>query len=130
MPDGTEPGGGVLTHGGALANLRRDRSNLLKLPVLVGVQAASIAGRLMSRRYDLLHSHWILPQGFVGAMSARPLGIPHIVTVHGSDIFALRASLLGRFKRFALRGSSAVTVNSQATEEAVLDLAPDLLEGQ
>jgi len=116
----------VCYQGGALANLRRDRSNLLKLPALVGVQAASVASRLLTRRYDILHSHWILPQGFVGALAARPLGIPHVVTVHGGDIFALQASILGPFKRYALRGCAAVTVNSTATEKAVLDLAPGL----
>jgi glycosyltransferase involved in cell wall biosynthesis len=116
----------VCYQGGALVNLRRDRTNAVKLPALVGSQAVSISSRLLSRRYDLLHSHWILPQGFVGALAARPLGIPHVVTVHGGDIFALQASLLRPFKRFALRGCTAVTVNSQATEKAVLDLAPGL----
>lgn len=116
----------VCYQGGALVNLRHDRTNAAKLPALVGSQALSILSRLLTRRYDILHSHWILPQGFVGALAARPLGIPHVLTVHGGDIFALQASILGPFKRYALRGCAAVTVNSTATEKAVLDLAPGL----
>lgn len=112
--------------GGALVNLRRRRADALKLPALVAAEAAAVGRRLLSRRYDLLHSHWILPQGFVGALTAGPLGIPHVVTVHGSDIFALRGAWLERCKRFALRGASAVTVNSRATGQAVRALAPDL----
>ena len=101
--------------GGALANLRHDRKNLLKLPALVAAQAVAAMARLAGGRYDLLHSHWILPQGFTGTLAARPLGIPHITTVHGGDVFALQGRILAGFKRFALAGAEAVTVNSSAT---------------
>ena len=112
--------------GGALINLRRDPGNLFKLPALVAAEAAATALRLLGRRYDIVHSHWILPQGFVGALMTGPLGVPHVVTAHGNDIFALQGALLARFKRFALGRASAVTVNSRATEQAVRALAPDL----
>ncbi len=109
----------VCYQGGALVNLRRRRSNLLKLPALVLSEWLAVMRRLMAGRYDLLNSHWILPQGFVGTLAAGPLGIPHVVTVHGGDVFALRGRLLGAFKKFALKGADAVTVNSSATWDAV-----------
>ncbi len=112
--------------GGALANLRHDRKNLLKLPALVAAQAVAAMARLAGGRYVLLHSHWILPQGFTGTLAARPLGIPHITTVHGGDVFALQGRILAGFKRFALAGATAVTVNSSATDAAVRALAPRL----
>ena len=80
----------VCYDGGALINLRKKKSNSLKLPALVLAEWAAVTWRLVWRRYDLLHSHWLLPQGFVGAMSAAPLRIPHVVTVHGGDVFALK----------------------------------------
>lgn len=113
----------VCYQGGALINLRRDRSNLAKLPALVLCQWAAVLRRLATRRYDLLHSHWMLPQGFTGVLAARPLRVPHVVTVHGGDAFALRGAVLARFKRFALSHADAVTVNSSATRAAVLDIA-------
>ncbi len=113
----------VCYQGGALLNLRRNRSNFAKLPALVLCEWAAVMRRLASRHYDLLHSHWILPQGFTGALAARPLGVPHVITVHGGDAFALRGALLARFKRFALTHAEAVTVNSSATRAAILDTA-------
>jgi len=118
----------ICYQGGALVNLRKKPSNHLKLPALVASEWFAVARRLMDKKYSLLHSHWILPQGFTGVLAARPLGIPHVVTVHGSDVFALRNSLLTTFKRFVLYQADAVTVNSSATEKAVINIAPKVKE--
>ena len=115
-PDSAET---ICYQGGALVNLRNNRSNAIKLPALVIAEWIAVLTRLSTGKYDLLHSHWILPQGFVGALSARWLGIPHVITVHGSDVFALKGSVLRLFKRFSLGAADAVTVNSSATETAV-----------
>ena len=113
----------VCYQGGALVNLRKKPLNKLKLPALVGAETLAIATRLRRQRYDLLHSHWILPQGFAGRIARLAAPLPHVLTVHGGDIFGLRGRLMGRFKRLALWGADAVTVNSSVTGKAVLDLA-------
>ena len=118
----------VCYHGGVLINLRKSRANYVKLPALVMSECLSLARRLFGGKYDLLHSHWILPQGFTGVLTAGPLKIPHVVTVHGGDIFGLRGVLLTMFKRFALRYADAVTVNSSVTERAVTEIAPNIKE--
>lgn len=110
--------------GGALVNLRRSRSRFLQVPPFVLAEWAAALRRLATGRYGLLHSHWIVPQGFTGVLAARPLGVPHVATVHGGDVFALNGRLLSGFKRFALRGADAVTVNSSATLDAVERIAP------
>lgn len=112
--------------GGALVNLRKSRVNAAKLPALVGAEWAAARRRLRSGRYALLHSHWVLPQGFVGTFAARAGHVPHIVTVHGGDVFGLQSRALAPFKRYALRAADAVTVNSSATDRAVRALAPEL----
>jgi glycosyltransferase involved in cell wall biosynthesis len=120
-PEGAET---VCYQGGALINLRRNPLNWLKLPALVFAEAISLWRLARRRHYDLIHAHWILPQGFVGAVIGRWLGIPCLVTVHGGDIFRLGGRLLGGFKRDALMRAAAVTVNSAATERAVREVAP------
>jgi len=112
--------------GGALANLRNNPADKLKLPCLVMCEWAALRRRLRRGDYDLLHSHWILPQGFVAALAAPMAGIPHVATIHGSDVFALNNPILNRLKAFALRRADAVTANSSATRRAGLELAPDL----
>ena len=116
----------VCYQGGALINLRKDKMNNLKLPALIVSEWFSIFKRLIKRKYDILHSHWILPQGFTGLLASRLLGIPHVTTVHGGDIFGLRGILLKYFKRFVLTYADAVTVNSGATWNAVTEIAPRL----
>lgn len=108
--------------GGALAKLRSDRGNLLKLPVLVLAEWLAVLRRLATRRYALVHSHWILPQTFTCSLAAAVLRIPHVATVHGGDAFALRGRVLEGFKRLALRGADRITVNSSATFAAVTPL--------
>jgi len=110
----------VCYHGGALVNLRSNRLNVLKLPALVFCQWVAIFKRLLSRRYDVMHSHWILPQGFNASIASMFLGIPHVLTVHGGDVFALKSRVLQRFKRFSVRKADTVTVNSSVTRAAVL----------
>ncbi len=112
----------VCYQGGALINLRRQPLNQLKLPPLIIAQIMAIRQRLRTTRYDLLHSHWILPQGFSGRLACWRLPLPQVITVHGGDVFGLRGKLLAHFKRAALNAAAAVTVNSSVTEQAVLAL--------
>lgn len=109
--------------GGALVNLAASRRAAAQAPALVAAELAATARELASGRYAAVHSHWVLPQGFVATLAARHR-LPHLASVHGGDVFGLTAGVLARCKRFALSGADAVTVNSSATEAAVRALAP------
>ena len=115
----------VCYQGGALINLRKNPANYLKLPALVFAEWAAVRKLLIRGDYDLLHSHWILPQGLVGSLTAHVKRIPHVITVHGGDVFALRGRVLAGFKRYALRHADKITANSSVTEEAIRKLEPD-----
>lgn len=112
----------VCYRGGALVNLRQNRINYLKVPSLVGAEFLAVLRRLMVRRYDLIHAHWILPQGLTCALAAQLARKPLVVTAHGGDVFALQGSLLRTFKSATLRMADAVTTNSSLTRNAVLDI--------
>ena len=116
----------VCYRGGALVNLRRQPANWLKLPALVASEWRAVARTLRVGRFDLVHAHWILPQGFTSVLAAGRRRVPVVVTVHGGDIFALRGAVLAQFKRFALRRAQAVTTNSTAAERAIRGLVGDL----
>ena len=116
----------VCYSGGALVNLRRSRANQAKLPALVAAEWASVARRVARGRYDLVHAHWLLPQGLVA--TAPPRRTPVVVTAHGGDVFGLRGRALARAKRLALERADAVTANSSFTEAALRRLAPGLGE--
>jgi len=116
----------VCYQGGALVNLRKRPAEKLKLPVLLGAEFVATFRRLLTRHYDVLHSHWILPQGFTGMVASCLSGVPHVITAHGGDLFALRGRVMSALKRMSLIRSDAITVNSSFTEEAVRGLAPGL----
>ncbi len=116
----------VCYQGGALANLAKKPLNKLKLPALVAAEWLAVQQRALSGSYDLIHSHWVLPQGFVGMFAAGLCGLPHVITVHGSDIFLLTSPLLEAAKRAAFNRASVVTVNSSATEARTRQVAPEL----
>ncbi|HEX4955726.1 MAG TPA: glycosyltransferase [Thermoanaerobaculia bacterium] len=70
--------------------------------------------RLVRREgIELLHAHWILPNGFIAARVARRFGLPLAITLHGSDVFMAEANpLFGRMARGALAAASHVTTCS------------------
>ena len=73
-----------LADGAILENLRGRRSRWLQ--VLPFVLAESLALRRAIRTYrpDVLHVHWILPQGAAALLAARKL--PWLVTTLGGDV--------------------------------------------
>ena len=43
----------------------------------------------LHRRYhfDIIHAHWVLPNGPIAAVARRITGVPVVIHLHGSDIF-------------------------------------------
>ena len=90
-----------------------------------GVQAVWRDARRL--RPDVLHAHWLLPNGFIAAIVSRRLGIPLAISVPGSDAQVARSNPLFRaMARFALRQAALLTANSAELRDAVLPLGADL----
>ena len=78
-------------------------------------------------RPDVLHAHWVLPNGFIGAVASRQLGIPLAVSVPGSDAqVAAKNPLFRRMAAFTFDQASLLTANSADLRDAVLPLGADL----
>jgi len=108
---------------GVLANLRERRLRAALIPGFLLAQWRSLRAALSAGPgFNLVHAHWLLPQGFTAALAARPSGTPLLVTAHGGDLFALRGGLSEPAKRWVLRRAAAVTVNSTATEAVARQL--------
>lgn len=77
-------------------------------------------------RPDLIHAHWALPNGFIGAVVSRVLGIPLVVSIPGSDAQVANSNaLFRRMARFTFEQASLITANSGALRDAVLPLGAD-----
>lgn len=70
--------------------------------------------RLLSRGvYDIVHAHWIIPNGWLAAAPAAKRRIPLVVTLHGSDVsLAERNPLFARAARRAFGSVRAVSAPS------------------
>ncbi len=62
---------------------------------------------------DVIHIHWVLPNGPIGWLLSCLLKIPYIVSLHGSDIYvANKNSLFRKIAGIVFRSASAVTACS------------------
>lgn len=124
-PEGWET---LVNDGGIVTNLRNSPWKLLLVPGFVLAQAWR--ARILCKKYkiDVVHAHWLIPQGVIAAIMPLLLGrrVPFVVTSHGADLFALRGALLTAVKRFVLSHAAAATVVSEAMREAVSELGADL----
>ncbi len=70
---------------------------------------------------DVIHAHWLLPNGFFGAVASRALGIPLVVSIPGSDaLVAGQNPLFRAMARFALEQAGLVTANSHALRDVAI----------
>lgn len=109
----------LVNDGGIVTNLRRHRWKVLLLPTFVLLQAWKVLRLMRTRRVDVVHAHWLLPQGLIVALLNKLWRTcpPFVVTSHGADLFALRGRGFNAMKRFVVRRAAAVTVVSEVMNQ-------------
>jgi glycosyltransferase involved in cell wall biosynthesis len=100
---------------GIVPNLRRSPWLWLQVPFFLGAMLYSLLCLLRAEHPDLIHAHWIVPQGFIAIMAKLFRKVPVITTGHGTDVFALRGKLRNALKRLVITKSDAWTTNTWAT---------------
>lgn len=114
----------TLAHGAIIENLRSHRWSWLQVVPFLLAEAVALRRLVREHRPDVLHIHWILPQGAVALLTAR--AVPWLVTTLGGDVYALRNPLAIRLKRLVVRRARAVTtMNSDMRARLVAIGAPE-----
>lgn len=111
--------------GGILEKLRRGRWRWMLVPLFLLGELLAVARALRRHRPDVVHAHWIVPQGMVGLAAlrlCRRARTALVCTSHGADLFALRGVLARRLKAWVARRASALTVVSAAMKTAAVQL--------
>jgi glycosyltransferase involved in cell wall biosynthesis len=94
---------------------------VLAAPLYFACGARALVRHVRRHGSELVHAHWILPNGFLAAVARRRTGVPYALTLHGSDIFmAERHPLFRWMARVALAGSSFVTSCSADLRDRLL----------
>lgn len=112
----------LVNDGGIVTNLKLHRWKLLLVPGFVLAQAWWAWRLCRHERVDVVHAHWLVPQGLIAAW----LGRPFLVTSHGADLYALRGGPWQALKRLVLRKAQAVTVVSRAMRDVVATLGANI----
>lgn len=105
--------------GGILENLRRKPLRWALTPSFFASQMYSTWRLTKQYRFDLLHVHWVIPQGLTSAMLPAWITTPKLLTAHGGDVFASKSSFRKEIVKFVADRHAAITVNSIAMWEAV-----------
>lgn len=83
----------------------RFRKRVLLLSPFLFIHAYNAFFKLVKEKNpDILHAHWLLPNGFIASHISRLTGIPLLIQTHGSDVFTSEKNLLFRsMARYASR---------------------------
>jgi glycosyltransferase involved in cell wall biosynthesis len=118
----------LVNDGGIVTNLKRSKWKLFLVPGFVLAQLWAAWRLLHKERIEVIHAHWLIPQGLIAALlQLLPRRkVPYLVTSHGADLYALQGGLMKALKRFVLRRAEAVTVVSGAMREHLRAMGADV----
>lgn len=118
----------LVNDGGILGNLRRARWKWLLVPGFVAMLAWKAWRIVRDEKIDVVHAHWLLPQGLAAVLLQFLPGsrVPCVVTSHGADLYALHGGAMSALKRFVLRHAAAATVVSGSMRRSLGFLGADV----
>ena len=101
-------------------------SFLAKMQIPNFLMSEYLSARKLIKKYkpDILHAHWLIPQGILAVFLKKRYKIPLVVTVHGSDLFPLKNPVFKSIQKTVLENCDACTVNSTATKNEIISRFP------
>jgi len=112
----------------------RTKESVCSTPEMVSYVLSAIpaASRLMRREhYNIIHTHFILPDGLVSYILKKLTGHPYIITAHGSDVpgynpnrFKLGHKMLSAPWRKVIRNAGEIVCPSESLKSLVLKHSP------
>ena len=112
----------LLCHGsGILPNLSRNRLLAFEVPFFLLSQIVHLHKMIRQWRIDLVHAHWLFPQGFLACLYKRWFNpsIRVICSVHGGDLYGLRTEPFVGMNRFTVKQADRVIPVSSSLGESI-----------
>ena len=110
--------------GGIAASIKANKYLLALVPALLLSQIFNIARETKSAGIDIVHAHWIIPQGFAAVIAKLffRLKTKIVITVHGGDLFGFNGRVPTYLKKFTLARADGICVVSQPMKTEVAGL--------
>lgn len=123
-------GGGISVHVARLMEHSKNDFDIITYPRFINapiLRAFSFVlfgfSRGLFRRFDIIHAHYALPQGFLGILLKYFKSKPLVITVHGSDLTVLPKNPASRLLLgFVLKNADRVIAVSNFLKEGVEEL--------
>jgi len=112
-----------VAHGAMIENIRKSKSYAAQVPFFLGAEVAAIARAVRRFRPDVIHAHWVVPQGAAIVLAAR--GVPFVLTTLGGDLYALNDRAATRVKRAVVERASSLTTMNTDMRSRLLALGAD-----
>jgi len=112
--------------GGILPNLKKNKWLLVQAVTLIFFEILAAINLVRKKNIELIHAHWLIPQGIIALILKKMFQIPYIVTVHGGDIFGLQNNFLNSIKKSILKNADKITVVSTAIKKEIHIIDPNL----
>jgi glycosyltransferase involved in cell wall biosynthesis len=113
----------LVNNGGINGNLKKSPWKWLLVPGFLLVQWWHTLQLIRHMKPDVVHVHWIVPQGLVLCMARLfTVKVPFVLTSHGADLFTLKGSMMTGLKSIILKRAAFVTVVSEPMRQQALRL--------
>lgn len=109
--------------GGLFNNFSRSLLAKMQVPLFAVLQLVYAFWIVWRERVEIIHTHWLIPQGLIGAICKIILGNRHITTIHGTDVtLSEKSFLLKCVIRFVVHYTDAISANSSYTKNVLLSI--------
>ena len=88
--------------GAIVPRIKEKKVRILLVPFLLVAEKINL--KKYTRQMDVVHAHWLIPQGI---LQASIKDTPYIVTGHGGDVTSLNVSFVKKMKRKCLKNAKA-----------------------
>lgn len=107
---------------GIVPKLRRNKLYFLLLPFFLLAQCCSLMLLVCRNKPDVIHAHWLIPQGLFSVFVKKIFGIPVVVTAHGTDVFSMRSPVFILFKKIIVKyADRIITVSRSIAKKLMID---------
>ena len=104
--------------GGILPTLKKNFLFYFQVPFFLLGEYIALRKAVKEIKPDIIHAHWIIPQGWIASKIKKKFGVPYVVTSHGSDIMGLKG--FTNIKKSTLNNAKKITVVSNAIKKEIL----------
>jgi glycosyltransferase involved in cell wall biosynthesis len=118
----------IMGHAQAMeADVRIRPLSYLLLPLFMIFEFLQLLRVAIINKSEIIHVHWVLPNGPAAMLVSMILRIPYVLSLHGSDVYiAKKNKLFGLVAGWVFKRASAVTACSEDLKAAAISLgAPD-----